>query len=91
VQHWAFRVSSYKAGLKVFTVSQFGDLPFFLFIFLIIARFHTTATAELLTVLPVAVFEYVLVGPISYHYISILGLCLQVAIFLKAAQWFFYP
>jgi NADH:ubiquinone oxidoreductase subunit 5 (subunit L)/multisubunit Na+/H+ antiporter MnhA subunit len=60
VQHWAFRVSSYKAGLKVFSVSQLGDLPFFLFFFAVFARTGTTNVAELLATLPLLAFEYLL-------------------------------
>jgi NADH:ubiquinone oxidoreductase subunit 5 (subunit L)/multisubunit Na+/H+ antiporter MnhA subunit len=91
VQHWAFRVSSYKAGLKVFTVSQVGDMPFFLFLFCLLARSHTSSLAEILPTLPLLAFEYVLVAGLGIQLLTLLGLCLQVAIFLKAAQWFFYP
>ncbi len=91
VQHWAFRVSSYKAGLKVFTVSQLGDMPFFIFLFCLLARTHTSALTEILPLLPLLAFEYVLVGSCGVQLLTILGLCLQVAVFLKAAQWFFYP
>lgn len=91
VQHWAFRVASYKAGLKVFVVSQLGDLPFFLFIFFTLARFQTTSVAELLLLLPLGAFEYVVVGGVAVHALSLASGCLQVALFLKAAQWFFYP
>jgi len=91
VQHWAFRVSSYKAGLKVFTVSQLGDLPFFLFLFCLLARLHTSALAEILPLLPLLTFEYVFLGGLCIQLLTILGVCLQLAVFLKAAQWFFYP
>jgi NADH-quinone oxidoreductase subunit L len=91
VQHWAFRVTSYKAGLKVFTVSQVGDFPFFLFFFLVLARFQTTATGELLLLLPLALGEYLVLGGLAVHLLTLAALCLQVAVFLKAAQWFFYP
>ncbi len=82
---------SYKAGLKVFTVSQFGDLPFFIFLFCLLARAHTSALAEILPTLPLLAFEYIVVAGMGIHLLTLLGLCLQVAIFLKAAQWFFYP
>ncbi len=82
---------SYKAGLKVFTVSQLGDLPFFLFFFFVLARFQTTATGELLLIAPLAMSEYLLVGVVSVHLLTAGACCLQVALFLKAAQWFFYP
>lgn len=91
MQHWAFRVSSYKAGLKVFFVSQLGDFPFFLFIFTALARVQTTDIAELLALIPCLAFEYLGCGGVFAHLTSVLGLLLQVAVFLKAAQWFFYP
>jgi NADH-quinone oxidoreductase subunit L len=91
VQHWAFRVSSYKAGLKVFFVSQVGDLPFFLFVFFMLARVQTSDIAELLSLAACLSFEYVMVGSATVHLNTLLSLLLQVAIFLKAAQWFFYP
>jgi len=91
VQPWAFRVSSYKAGLKVFTISQVGDLPFFLFFFFIFARTGVTNVAELLPTLPLLAFEYLVCGGVCFHYLSVLGVLLQMALFLKAAQWFFYP
>jgi len=77
--------------LKVFTVSQFGDLPFFIFLFCLLARTHTSSLTEVLPVLPLLSFEYVLVLGFAAHLLTFLGLCLQVAVFLKAAQWFFYP
>ena len=33
IQHWAFRISSFKAGLKVFFISQVGDFFFFFLLF----------------------------------------------------------
>jgi NADH-quinone oxidoreductase subunit L len=91
VQHWAFRLVSFKAGMKVFTVSQFGDLPLFLFLFLILARLGSADLAEILGLLPTLSFEYLALGGVLIHLTSLLGLLLQVAVFLKAAQWFFYP
>ncbi len=95
MQHWSFRLVSFKAGLKVFTISQFGDLPFFLFIFLILSRIGSADLAELLGLIPLLSFEYLTIGVglsfILVHVLTLLGCLLQVAIFLKAAQWLFYP
>ena len=33
IQYWSFRIPSYKAAIKVFFISQIGDLPFFTFFF----------------------------------------------------------
>ena len=35
IQYWCFRLPSYKASIKVFVVSQLGDIPFFFFFFFI--------------------------------------------------------
>ena len=75
----------------MFTVSQIGDLPLFLFIFILLARTGTTELAEILPALTLISFEYILIGPLCLHLNAVLGLCLQVAVFLKAAQWVFYP
>jgi len=58
VQHWAYRLTSYKAGLKVFALSQFGDLPLFLFVFLMLARVGSSDIAEIQGTLPLMAFEY---------------------------------
>jgi len=72
-------------------VSQVGDLPLFLFIFCLLARVQSSSLLELLPTLPLLAFEYVFIGGVGLHLLTLLGVCLQVAVFLKAAQWFFYP
>lgn len=76
-------------------VSQAGDLPFFLFIFLLLARVGSADLAEVLGLLPLLAFDYVVVGVGStvclLHSPTLLALLLQTAVLLKAAQWFFYP
>jgi NADH-quinone oxidoreductase subunit L len=95
VQHWASRLVTYKAGLKVFFISQLGDLPFFLFIFSLLGLFQTSEITELLPLLPGAAFDYVPLWPGSstalLHLSTLLACCLTSAVLLKAAQWFFYP
>ncbi len=86
IQHWSFRLVSFKAGLKVFSVSQVGDLPFFLFCFLLINQTGVTDLAELTLAFPLYAFEYLRVGGLLVHQASLLVLCLQTAVLLKAAQ-----
>ncbi len=62
-----------------------------MFFFFVLARFQTTATGELLLIAPLAISEYLLLGAVSVHLLTAGACCLQVALFLKAAQWFFYP
>jgi len=91
VQHWAFRLSTYKAGLKVLTYSYFGDFFLFLFVLLCLARYGTTDIAELLCLLTFSNFDYYLFGRYLVHTHTLLGFFLFLAFAVKAAQWFFYP
>lgn len=54
-------------------------------------RTGTTDLLEILPLLPLLMFDYVHVGLTLVHFVSTLAVFLQVAVFLKAAQWFFYP
>lgn len=91
VQHWSFRIATYKAGLKVFSFSQVGDLPLFVFIFLVISHFGSTDLSEILSQLPLALFEYLFLGSFLLSLNESLAFFLSFAVFLKAAQFFFYP
>jgi NADH:ubiquinone oxidoreductase subunit 5 (subunit L)/multisubunit Na+/H+ antiporter MnhA subunit len=91
VQYWAHRLSSFKAGLKVLVISHLGDIPFFFFFFLVWARFQTTSLPDLLALFFVSSFEYVLVGPFLLSLNVLAGLLLSGAVFLKSAQFIFYP
>lgn len=91
VQYWAHRLSSFKAGLKVLVISHLGDIPFFFFFFLVWGRFQTTAVSDLLGLFLVSSFEYLLVGPCLCSFNVMAGLLLSGAVFLKSAQFIFYP
>lgn len=91
VQHWSHRLCTYKAGLKVFTISQFGDLPLLLFIFITLSRFQTTNLFEILTVTPLFSFEFVYFSGLYVNVVALLCVLLSFTVFLKAAQFFFYP
>lgn len=58
---------------------------------MLLARAGTTDLSEIIPMFPTYAFDYIFVGPACLHLNTLLGLCLQVAIFLKAAQWVFYP
>lgn len=91
VQHWTHRVSTFKAGLKVFNVSQVGDFPFLFFIFILYARVGTTSVPELLATLPLLAHEYIILGPLCTSLTTLLATLLSFAVLLKSAQFFFYP
>lgn len=92
IQHWSYRLPSYKAGIKVFFISQLGDVPLFFFVFLLLNRFGTTDLGEILSQLFLLSFEYIHVGfSCLISLSSALALLLSAAMLLKAAQFFFYP
>lgn len=93
IQHWSFRLPSYKAGIKVFVISQVGDLPLFGFVFLLINRFGTTDMGEILGSAPLTAFEYVTVlfGTTAVSLPGTLAVLASFAMLLKSAQFFFYP
>ena len=91
VQYWAHRLSSFKAGLKVLVISHIGDIPFFFFFFLLWARFQTTNILDLMALFSVSSFEYIVVGPILMGFNFLGALFLGGAVFLKSAQFIFYP
>jgi NADH:ubiquinone oxidoreductase subunit 5 (subunit L)/multisubunit Na+/H+ antiporter MnhA subunit len=91
VQHWAHRLPTFKAGLKVFTVSQLGDLPLFGFLVLALAQHCSSDIGELLTLAPLLAFDYLAWGGMLVHLPTALGGLLSAAVFLKAAQFVFYP
>ena len=85
------RVATLKAGLKVFCVSQFGDLPFILGLASIGSAFESSDLSVILSTF--CVFTHTFFFAIS-SFVNVLsywsGLML-FALFLKAAQFFFYP
>jgi NADH:ubiquinone oxidoreductase subunit 5 (subunit L)/multisubunit Na+/H+ antiporter MnhA subunit len=91
VQHWAARLPTYKAGLKVFAISQLGDLPLFGFLVLTLAQLGTSDVAEVLALVPALAFDYLVLGPVLLHLPTLLCTLLGSAVLLKAAQFFFYP
>ena len=93
IQYWCFRLPSYKASIKVFVVSQLGDIPFFFFFFLLISRFSTTDLFEIQSQLFFLSFEYIQFFNFNFffNFGCFLSFLLVFAIFLKSAQFFFYP
>lgn len=91
VQHWSHRITTYKAGLKVFTVSQVGDFFFLMFIFFTIGRYGTSSLVELLPLFALSCTEFILVWKFYVSFLTVLGLLLSSAVLLKAAQFIFYP
>ena len=93
VQHWSFRLSTYKAGLKVFVISQVGDLFLFGLALALMGRFGTADLGEIIGQLPLIVFECISLPVVSVA-ISLpifLTWLASAAVMLKSAQFVFYP
>jgi NADH-quinone oxidoreductase subunit L len=93
IQYWSFRISSYKASMKVFFISQIGDLPFFCFFFLLIYKFNTTDLFEINSQIFLILFDYIFFENfnIIISFSFLLSFLLSFAVLLKSAQFFFYP
>lgn len=93
IQYWSFRIPSYKAAIKVFFISQLGDLPFFFFFFLLIYKFNTTDLFEINSQIFLILFDYIIFTNfnliISFSFL--LSFLLSFSVLLKSAQFFFYP
>jgi NADH:ubiquinone oxidoreductase subunit 5 (subunit L)/multisubunit Na+/H+ antiporter MnhA subunit len=91
VQFWTHRVCTIKAGLKVFCVSQVGDVFFFGYLFLATHFIMSTSCLEIEALAPAMAFEYIVWGSTLLHLPTLLTIGLTSAVFLKSAQTFFYP
>lgn len=91
MQHWSHRIPTYKAGLKVFTISQVGDFFLLGFLFVLLSRFNVTSLAELLPLMPILACDYFIFAGVAFSFLGLLGLLLLGGVLLKAAQFFFYP
>ena len=91
VQHWYFRIPSYKAGLKVFVISQVGDVPLFFFVILVIFKFYSTDFFIITHQFHLMAFDYIVVYTQAFHFASVCASCIIFAALLKGAQVFFYP
>ena len=91
VQFWTHRVCTIKAGLKVFCISQVGDVFFFGYLFMATQYLMTSNSLEIEALAPSMAFEYVVRGSTLIHLPTAMGIGLTSAVFLKSAQTFFYP
>ena len=93
IQYWSFRIPSYKAAIKVFFISQIGDLPFFTFFFLLMYKFNTTDLTEIQSQVFLLSFDYIIFSNLNIivSFSFLLSFLLSSAVLLKSAQFFFYP
>jgi len=91
IQYWSMRIPTFKAGLKVFTISQIGDFPLFIGLFLLLALFETSDFGQILASWPLWVHTYIAIGPCLVSTLGLISLLTTTAMLLKAAQFVFYP
>jgi NADH:ubiquinone oxidoreductase subunit 5 (subunit L)/multisubunit Na+/H+ antiporter MnhA subunit len=72
-------------------ISHLGDIPLFFFFFLLWARFQTTSILDTVGLVCMCSFEYVVLGPFLVGFNFLAALFLAGAVFLKSAQFIFYP
>ena len=91
IQHWSYRLPTYKAGIKVFFISQLGDVPLFVFVFLLVNRFGSTDLTEITGQFFLLSFEYLFFPSVGLllSFPSLAAFCASFALLLKAAQFFF--
>lgn len=93
IQYWSFRVNTLKVSIRVFIISQLGDLLFICGSFILISITRTTdivTICQLDSTLQSSIYCEVLPS----YCVTILDLALlslSSAIFLKSAQFIFYP
>ncbi len=90
IQFWSFRVTTNKSALKVFCISQFGDLLFFVAIFLLFSFCEDTDLSHIL--ISFILFDYINFFNFFYiNLIHIISIFLSFSLFLKSAQFVFFP
>lgn len=91
IQFWVSRLSTLKVALKVFILSQVGDIFFFLSVFIILSLFETTDMVFInkFVTLVHFLFFYFFNFCISGIFLASIGLIF--ALFLKSAQFIFFP
>lgn len=91
IQFWVSRLSTLKVALKVFIISQVGDIVFFFSIFLILSLFETTDILFINNFVCVVNFIYFYCFNFCFSGIFLVSIGLIFALFLKSAQFIFFP
>ena len=91
IQYWSYRLITYKAGLKVFIISQLGDLPFFFFIFFLINKYNTTSILNINSFFLLNNFSILKINNIIIKFNDLLAILGIFSLLLKSAQFIFYP
>lgn len=92
IQYWSFRVNTLRVSVRVFILSQLGDILFICGSFILIATLRTT---DILNIAHSVTFlQLLLYIDAPFCKISALDVgvfSLTAAVFLKSAQFIYYP
>lgn len=91
IKFWTFRVASIKASLKVFVISQVGDMFFIASLVVIAASVHSTDFGSVISTYPLFLTSVIKLVGFSVSLPLIVSLGLVCAVFLKGAQGLFFP
>jgi NADH:ubiquinone oxidoreductase subunit 5 (subunit L)/multisubunit Na+/H+ antiporter MnhA subunit len=91
VQHWSMRLPSFKAGLKVFTVSQVGDLPLVLALLFLATESESADFSSAWVGLTLSATSSTNLGGMWVGSAGVVLALSSFAMLLKAAQFVFYP
>lgn len=92
IQYWSFRVNTLKVSVRVFILSQLGDILFICGSFTLIATLRTTDIlfiSHAPTTLNMTLFLCTNVFQLNMLNVGVLAL--TAAVFLKSAQFIYYP
>jgi NADH:ubiquinone oxidoreductase subunit 5 (subunit L)/multisubunit Na+/H+ antiporter MnhA subunit len=85
------RVTTLKAGLKVFMISQLGDIFFILGCCLAINLCGSSDIAVINSSMPNFLWSFLVFGSTAISVPQLLSMAFLAALFLKSAQFIFYP
>lgn len=91
VKFWSMRVSSLRAGLKVFTMSQCGDLAFVCGCASLVAEIGSSDVGTINVLGPAVAASHALGFAGQVSLVALWAISILTAMWLKAAQVVFFP
>jgi len=91
IRFWSMRVTTLKAGLKVFMISQLGDVFFILGCCLAINLCGSSDIAVINASMPNFLWYFLVFGHMHISIPQLFSMAFLAALFLKSAQFVFYP
>jgi NADH:ubiquinone oxidoreductase subunit 5 (subunit L)/multisubunit Na+/H+ antiporter MnhA subunit len=91
IRFWSARVTTLKAGLKVFVISQLGDVFFILGCCLAISLSGSSDVVAVNASIPSLLWHILAFGHLRASIPQLFSVAFLAALFLKSAQFVFYP